>query len=104
METEFIRRGETLSLTITAQDGDEQPISLDGYTAACRICVNRVGGNKAADIPLTIENDEATGSYDTSELEPNDYYYDIRFTDDAGNDYYSQSVKLVILATNTPSS
>lgn len=104
MTTDYLKQGETLNLSITAKDSNGSGVALSGYSAAMRICKDKVGGTTAADISLGISNDTITGSYNTNSLNPNDYYYDIRLTDESGNDFWSAPVKMVILPRNTPSS
>ena len=104
MTTDYLKKGSTLNINVSALDADGALVDLTGYTAAMRICRDCVGGTTTADVELSITDNVITGSYDTESLEPNDFYYDIRMTDEAGNDYFSDPVKMVIMSTNTPAS
>jgi hypothetical protein len=82
-------------------------VVLDGsWLVACRVCKGKIGGETLMDVPMVIAAGVATGQIDTKD-EPwvmGTYYLDIRFTDPAGNDYWSDPWKLEVGIRNTPSS
>jgi hypothetical protein len=107
MTTDSIKLGETYDLSAAAQDADGNAIVLDGtWQVACRACARKVGGATVADIPMTIAAGVATGQIDTgdSPWTVGMFYFDIRFTDADGNDYWSEPWQLEIQPRNTPAS
>ena len=107
MTTDTIKWGETYDLAVQAKDTEGDVLSLAGYQAAARFVSMRVGGGEVATVDLTIgEDDTARCSIDTGAegWAPGPYRYDIRFTDPDGNDYWSDSVKLVLQNRDTPAS
>jgi hypothetical protein len=107
MLTDTVTWGETYDLAITANDLAGDPIVVDAtWTAAARFTRGFVGGDLVLDLPLPITAGVPTGSIDTGEepWTPGNYYYDVRLTDPAGNDYWSGPVLLQLADRNTPSS
>lgn len=107
MTTDAIKLGETYDLSIAAQDADGVAIELDGtWSVACRICTRRVGGPLFLDVALVIAGGVATGSIDTGDSPwlVGNYHFDVRFTDQDGNDYWSEPWLLQVQARNTPAS
>lgn len=105
--TDSIVWGETYDLSVAAKDADGVDITLDGtWSAACRITKDRVGGEVILNPAMTIADGVATCAIDTggAEFEAGNYFYDVRLTDSAGNDYWSAPVKLTLNNRNTPSS
>jgi len=107
MNTDAIKHGETYGISVAAQDADGVAIALDGtWQAACRITRDRIGGPVIAEPAMTIAGGAASCELDTGDAEwsPGTYYYDIRLTDPAGNDFWTAAVKLKLLDRNAPAS
>ena len=107
MTTDTIVWGETYDISISCQESDETPITLDGtWSAACCFTSAKVGGTVIAEPTMTIAAGVATATIDTGDEEwaAGEYYYDVRLTDPDGNDYWTEPVKLRVLNRNTPAS
>jgi hypothetical protein len=105
MTRDTISHGETYTLSANASDADGVAIALDEtWLAACRICEDCVGGPLAVDVTMAIVDGAATGSIDSAILEVRNYFVDMRFTDEDGNDYWSDPWILIVRARNTPNS
>jgi len=106
MERDTIAHGETYTISAAASDADGVAIAFDNtWSAACRICSGGIGGETAADIALTIADGVATGGIDTeTHLSVGKFSVDVRFTDESGNDYWSEPWSLNVLPRNTPAS
>ena len=107
MTTDTIKHGETYDISVTAQDGNGDAVTIDGtWEAACRITADKVGGTVIAEPTMSIADNAASCTLDTGDAEwsPGTFFYDIRFTDPDGNDYWTDPVKLKILDRNTPAS
>ena len=106
MTTDTIPYGETYSFSVSATDENGDAISLDGiYTAAVRIRRGGIDGPVIIDLALDL-TDGASNSIDTGDdpWTAGTYYYDIRFTDGDGNDFWSPPVRLVLSPRVTPAS
>ena len=107
MLADSIVHGETYAISVTALDPDGVAVTLEGgWSAACRVCSGSVGGPTVADVTMTIASGTATGSLDTAAAleHGKKYYLDVRFTDPAGNDYWSAPWVLRVKNHNTPHS
>ena len=103
MDRDTITHGETYNLPVTVVDTEGLPMTLaEGWSAACRICEGCVGGTLAMDVPITITDGIISGQFDSSDLSVQNYFIDVRITDDAGNDYWSEPWVLIIRPRNTP--
>ena len=105
MTTDQIKLGETYDLSISGQDADGAAVDFPaGWSAACRVCEGRLNGDVVEDVTLTLAGGVFTGSIDTGsgDYSAGVYYYDVRFTDDAGNDFWSEPVRLMIGNRQTP--
>lgn len=103
MESERIKRGETFSFSAEFLDVDGVAVPVDEtWSFGLRICKGGIGGETFVDVPVALVDGALSGTYDTEDMLPGIYYYDIRATDPDGNDEWSDPVKLTIDPTNTP--
>ena len=105
MKNDTITWGETYDISVTVKDADGNAIVLDEtYSAACRIVTKNHGGPLFAEPPMTIAGGAATASIDTGDRpwKAGVYFYDVRITDPAGNDFWSEYVRLTLNVRNTP--
>jgi hypothetical protein len=106
MITDTIYHGEPYTFAVTAQDGNGNTVDISGdWTASVRVVADRINGP----VVLTLALDLVTAANNTvdTRLAPwaaGTYYYDCCFTDDAGNDYWSPKVRLVLEPRITPAS
>ena len=104
MQTDTIVHGETYDISVAAQDENDDPIVLDGtWSAACRITKGSIGGTILMEPVMTIAAGVATTSLDTGDPEwsPIIYYFDIRLTDAAGDDFWTEPIQLTLTPRNT---
>jgi len=105
MTTDTITWGENYDISATAADADGVAIVIDGtWSAALRVTKTSVGGPIIAEPTMTIAAGAATCAIDTGDApwKPGVFYYDIRFTDPDGNDFWSEQVELTLTNRNTP--
>ena len=108
MTTDKLTWGETYDISITPQDADGNPVEMDEtWQAACRVCKgSRPGGQTFLEPTMTIADGVASCSLDTGDegWSATAYTYDIRVTDPDGNDYWTETIQLVLEKRNTPAS
>lgn len=104
MTTDTITIGSTYLVTATILDPDGVVIPItSGWQAACTVCAVKIGGLVAATIPMVIANGSVSGKLDTdSTLVTGRYYYDVRVTDPAGVDYWTDAICLNLITHSTP--
>jgi hypothetical protein len=108
MTSDTIKLGETYDLSVTVNDADGDPITLDGtYSAAYRVnTAIDASGTDIALAAMTIADGKATASIDTGATgwATGIYYYDVRITDPDGHDYWSETIKLNVVPRITAAS
>lgn len=107
MAEDTIVHGETYGISVSIQDVDGDPLTLDGtWSAACRVTRNKVGSASIVEPVMVIADNAATTELDTGDEPwmPGVYYYDIRLTDPDGHDYWTEPVKLTLSDRNAPAS
>ncbi len=107
MTTDTIKHGETYSITVQPKDSAGDDLVMDGtWAAACRVTRVRLGGATLVDPVVTISGGSATFSVDTgdAEWEPGTYVWDVRVTDPAGDDFWTEERGLVLETRNAPAS
>lgn len=104
MITDEIAHGETYDIEVSAEGADDLAVTLDGtWGARFRVLSEDVTGDEIAAGAMTIAEGVATATIDTGDAPwvPGTYYYDVRLTDPDGNEYVSDTVKLVVNGTQT---
>jgi len=107
MPQDTIIQGETYDISVQIKDADGDPVVIDGtWLVACRFTLQALGGPTVVEPTMIIAAGVATCSIDTGDAPwlPTTYFYDIRLTDPAGNDYWTDPVTLVLRTRNTPAS
>lgn len=102
--TDTIKQGETYNWSISAKDENGNPIVIPGtWTAVLRVTKAHIDGPTVITLNLNL-TPGASNAVDTEDWKPGIYFYDVRFTDNTGNDFWSDPVKLVVEARNAPAS
>ena len=107
MITDRIKHGETYGIRVTAQDAEGVPVAIDGtWQAVIRIAAGKLDGEPILTQSMTIADNAASISFDTgdSPWDVGTYYYDIRFTDPAGHDTWTDTIQLILQHRITPAS
>lgn len=107
MITDRIKYGETYGIRVTAQDADGAVVAIDEtWQARIRIVAGKLDGEPIFTESLTIADNAASVSFDTGDTpwDVGTYYYDIRFTDPAGNDTWTDTIQLILQHRITPAS
>jgi hypothetical protein len=106
MITDIIVHGESYDISVEIQDSEGVPVVMDeNWLAACRFTAHKVGGDITTEPTMVIDDGVATTTIDTGdpEWEAITYFYDIRVTDELGDDYWTEPVRLTLTKRNTPS-
>lgn len=98
--------GHTAKRTIRATDGTDPVVMDENWLAAATVTKDKVGGTVVVNLEGSIADGAAVFEFDTSAAGWSEgiFFYDIRLTDDGGEDYWSQIVRLDVTARNTPPS
>lgn len=103
MTTTEIYWGETLIISGDPTTPGGSPIVLDEtWSADCVITKNRIGGEVVARPVMAIMDGVPTTTIDTGDQvwTHGVYYFDIRVTDPAGNDHWSDPGRIVMKNRN----
>jgi len=107
MITDSIVWGETYDLSVSAQDLNEDVVTIDdSWSAVCRFTSEANPNFTAFQSPMVISNNAASVAIDTGNPPwlPGVYFYDIRISDPDGNDFWSETVRLTLHNRLAPSS
>lgn len=101
--TDRIAWGESYDLSVEGRDTDGEVVVLDGtWSAAYRFCADEIDGPEVLAGAMGIAGGRAVVDVDTGDppFEPGIFWWDVRLTDAAGNDYWSQPVRLILEKRN----
>lgn len=107
MTTDSIKWGETYDLSVSAQDENGDAVTIDEtWSAACRFVSSADTATTIFQGDMTIADNAASISIDTGEApwKAGTFFYDVRFTDPDGNDYWTESIRLTLHTRQTPAS
>ncbi len=106
MAFDKIKWGESYDLSIAVADPDGEALPVDETWQAEATVVHERTGREIQSVPLVIADGVATGSIDTRApgYSAGVFAYDVRLTDPAGNDYWSEKVLLTLEPRITPPS
>ncbi|MGB1224825.1 MAG: hypothetical protein ACPHCN_11870 [Mycobacterium sp.] len=99
MLRDTINHGETYDLSISGEDENGDPVEFsDDIDVALRVCRLRTNGELLVDVPLQVVSGVVRADIDTGDAPWEDgvFVYDLRFTDDLGNDVWTEPVQLVL--------